>query len=50
MTRPKQKKRQSSWRHLLSGNIAWMYSVYSVNDYCAGEKIFIGESLDAFLA
>ena len=48
--RVKATKRRSQWRSLISGNVAWLYSVYVVSDYYEGEKLFIGESIDAFLA
>ena len=43
-------KRKSQWRSIIGAHVSWLYSVYVVNDYYDGEKVFIGESIDAFLA
>ena len=48
--RVKATKRKSQWRSIIGAHVSWLYSVYVVNDYYDGEKVFIGESIDAFLA
>lgn len=43
-------KRKSAWRDIIASHVCWLYSCMLIHAYCDGEKIFIGEYLDAFLA
>ena len=43
-------KRKSAWRDIIASHVGWLYSCMLIHAYCDGEKIFIGDYIDAFLA
>ena len=50
LVKVKATKTYVDWQTLISNAVAWLYGCYSYRNCSHGMKIFIGESLDAFLA
>jgi len=38
------------WRFVIANAVTWLYGCYSYRDQDKGERVFIGESLDVFMA
>jgi hypothetical protein len=48
--RVKSTKTYTAWRAVIANAVSWLYGCHSFRDQDTGERVFTGESLDAFMA
>jgi hypothetical protein len=48
--RVKSNKRYVAWKAIVANAVSWLYGCHSYKDTGTGERVFTGESLDAFMA